>query len=147
MSFKKNYIRDKRSPKPKNDTISRVMSANKAKNTKPEMLLRSALWKAGLRGYRVHNKNLPGRPDISFTTKKIALFVNGCFWHRCPYCSYSLPKHNSNFWKDKFDKNIARDKRKVKELEDNGWRVITIWECKVNKNVTPYIKTVKAACK
>lgn len=80
------YSRDKRSPVPKNDTVSRVMSANRAKNSKPEVRLRKALWHAGLKGYRLHHKRIPGRPDISFVGKKLAIFVHGCFWHRCPKC-------------------------------------------------------------
>jgi DNA mismatch endonuclease (patch repair protein) len=121
------------------------MSANKAKDTKPEILLRSALWKANLRGYRLHDRNLPGRPDISFKSKKVAVFVNGCFWHRCPHCDYSLPKHNSNFWKDKFDKNVERDKRKENQLKAEGWKVITAWECKIIEDVTSIIKIIKTA--
>lgn len=95
---KKEYIRDKRSPKPKNAAVSKVMSANKAKNTKPEMLFRKALWAEGIRGYRCNYKNAPGRPDIAFPKKKIAIFVNGCFWHGCPYCKMPLPKNNTEFW-------------------------------------------------
>ncbi len=135
------YIRDKRSPVPKNETVSRVMSANRPKNTKPELLLRKALWQAGARGYRLHRPvrtasgsdrvlsfriphsafRLPHpaartsptvRPDISFVSKKIAIFVNGCYWHRCPKCNYPLPKTNTKFWQTKFETNIARDKRK-----------------------------------
>ena len=94
------YIRDKRSPLPKSEAVSRVMSANRAKNTKPEIILRKALWSADLRGYRLHPKNIPGRPDIAFTSKKLAIFVMGCFWHRCPKCGYPLPKNNQQFWKE-----------------------------------------------
>ena len=145
MPLKKEYIRDKRSPNPKSRTVSQVMSANKARDTKPEKLLRSALWKAHLRGYRLHNKNLPGRPDISFKSKKIAVFVNGCFWHLCPHCNYSLPKHNSKFWKDKFEKNVERDKRKENQLRAEGWKVITAWECKIMEDVMPIVKIIKTA--
>jgi DNA mismatch endonuclease (patch repair protein) len=112
---------------PKSETVSRVMSANAAKNSKPEMLLRQALWHAGLRGYRLHYKiKLPAftphstlrtphstvRPDISFVGKKLAIFVHGCFWHRCPKCNYPLPATNTEFWQAKFDRNVARDQRK-----------------------------------
>ncbi len=105
------------------------MSANRAKNTKPELLLRKALWQAGARGYRLHYKRVPGRPDISFVSKKVAIFVNGCYWHRCPKCSYPIPKTNSTFWQTKFENNVARDERKRKELRRHGWKVITVWEC------------------
>jgi DNA mismatch endonuclease, patch repair protein len=123
------YIRDKRSPTPKNETVSRVMSANRAKNTTPELTLRKALWASGLRGYRLHYKKIPGRPDITFVSKKTAIFVMGCFWHRCPNCNYPLPKANTAFWKDKFERNTARDARKKKDLKQLGWKVITVWEC------------------
>src|SRR5436189_740983 len=125
------YIRDKRSPVPKSEAVSRVMSANKAKDTKPELLLRKALWAAGHRGYRLHYKRVPGSPDISFVSKKIAIFVHGCFWHRCPKCNYPLPKTNRKFWKEKFDRNVARDERKKKELRRSGWKVLTVRECEI----------------
>ncbi|HVT83697.1 MAG TPA: very short patch repair endonuclease [Chitinophagaceae bacterium] len=128
-------MRDKRSPVPKNENVSRVMSANKAKDTKPEIILRKALWKAGLRGYRVNYKKLPGRPDIAFVSKKVAIFVHGCFWHRCPYCNYPLPKNNTRFWKEKFKKNVERDERKIKELQKLGWQVIVIWECELKGKI------------
>ncbi len=127
----KGYIRDKRSPSPSNEKVSKVMSRNKAKDTKPELILRKALWKNGVRGYRTHPKNIPGRPDICFLSKKIAIFVNGCFWHRCPHCAYKLPTHNQDFWKAKFERNTARDKEKTETLIRSGWKVITVWECKL----------------
>lgn len=111
------------------------MSANKAKDTRPEIALRKALWRSGMRGYRLHYKKIPGRPDISFVSKKVAIFVNGCFWHRCPKCAYTLPKNNTEFWKAKFERNIARDKQKRSDLEKLGWTVITVWECDINKHL------------
>ena len=142
------YSRDKRSPTPKNAAVSRVMSANRAKNSTPELTLRKALWKAGLRGYRLHRRIRTSgsppyqggvdafrgrggslssvRPDISYVGKKLAIFVHGCFWHRCPKCSYTLPKTNSAFWHAKFDRNVARDARKAEELRNIGWTVLTV---------------------
>jgi DNA mismatch endonuclease (patch repair protein) len=134
MANKEKYIRDKRSPNPLSENISKVMSANKAKNTRPELLLRRLFWKNGLRGYRIHPKDIPGRPDICFTTKKVAIFVNGCFWHRCPHCNYALPKHNSHFWQTKFKNNMDRDEKKISQLKDAHWKVITIWECELKKD-------------
>ena len=96
------YLRDGRAPIPKYNKISKVMSANKYKDTGPELILRKVMWKNGIRGYRLHWKKVPGRPDIAFPGKKIAIFVNGCFWHRCPHCNLSVPKTNSDFWKNKF---------------------------------------------
>ena len=133
--LKHSYSRDKRSPVPKSDVVSRVMSGNKAKDTKPEILLRKALWNIGLRGYRVHDRSLPGRPDIAFSKQKLAVFVNGCFWHRCPYCKYQLPKNNTEFWKDKFEKNVLRDRAKIDLLKKMGWKTLTIWECELKRDI------------
>jgi len=144
---KKEYVRDKRSPKPKNENVSRVMSANKAKNTKPEILLRQALWDNGLKGYRVNYKNVPGRPDIAFVSKKVAIFVNGCFWHRCPNCNLPMPKNNTEFWLKKFNANIERDKRKITDLENIGWKVITIWECQIKKDINLIVTILKSEIK
>ncbi|MDD5258354.1 MAG: very short patch repair endonuclease [bacterium] len=129
------YIRDGRAPIPKKEITSRIMSAIKAKNTKPELILRKALREAGLRGYRLHCKKVLGRPDICYLNKKIAIFVNGCYWHRCPYCNPSKPKTHIRFWSNKFRNNIERDKRKHKELKSLGWKVLTFWECQINKRV------------
>ncbi len=108
MGTKKKYCRDSRSPIPKSEQTSKTMSAIKAKNTKPELLLRKALWHSGVKGYRLHWKKVPGRPDIAFPGKKIAIFVNGCFWHRCPICNPSLPKTNISFWTDKFRVKVRK---------------------------------------
>lgn len=131
---KQTYLRDGRAPIPKSEAISKVMSANRGKNTKPEILLRKALWAAGLRGYRCNYKKVPGRPDIAFPEKKIAIFVHGCFWHRCPNCNLPLPKSNRAFWKLKFDKNVERDKKKTQGLKKEKWKVLIIWECQINSN-------------
>lgn len=113
------YLRDKRSPRPKSETVSRVMSANRAKDTRPEIALRKALWRAGGRGYRLHYKRVPGRPDIAFVSKRVAVFVNGCYWHHCPKCNYPLPKTNTAFWQAKFDLNTARDARNDSQFPIN----------------------------
>jgi DNA mismatch endonuclease, patch repair protein len=121
-------------PPASSKAVSHVMKANKHKNTKPELQIRKALWAAGIRGYRVNYKGLPGSPDICFTRWRLAVFINGCYWHRCPYCKPSMPKTNVEFWQKKFERNIARDKRKRKQLREMGWSVITIWECKLKKD-------------
>lgn len=139
----KTYLRDGRAPIPTNEITSRVMSNNKGKNTKPERSLRKALWNAGIKGYRLNWKKAPGRPDIAFPGKKIAIFVNGCFWHRCEKCYSNLPKTNTEFWLDKFTKNTARDERKSQELKSLGWTVITIWECDINKSLLTTVEMVK----
>ena len=141
--MKKTYIRDKRSPVPLNANVSRVMSSNKAKNTKPELRLRKALYADGVRGYRLNWKKVPGKPDIAFPGRKISIFINGCYWHRCPHCELPLPKTNTEFWKEKFEKNIKRDKKKEKELLDLGWTVLVFWECKINTNIKDCINKIK----
>lgn len=141
------YIRDKRSPVPKSEAVSRVMSANRAKNTKPEIQLRKALWHAGLKGYRLHYKPIPGRPDIAFVSKRVVIFVNGCYWHRCPTCNYKLPRTNPDFWQAKFERNVARDRRKVEDLEALSWKVITVWECDLKNDLEAVITTVINALK
>lgn len=117
------YKRDGRAPIPKKEVTSKVMSANKDRNTKPELKLRKALWEADLKGYRLHWKKAPGRPDICWPGKKVAVFVNGCYWHRCPHCNLPLPKSNTQWWKEKFNKNVSRDQLKICELEGEGWKV------------------------
>ena len=142
---KRTYLRDGRSPIPVFEITSKVMSANKGKNTSPELRLRKELWNQGLRGYRVQWNKAPGRPDIAFPGKKICIFVNGCFWHRCPYCNLSLPKSHTDFWKAKFEHNIIRDQKKKDGLENLGWRVMVFWECRINSDVNSCIDQIKNA--
>ncbi len=107
------------------------MALIRHKNTKPELRVRRFLHGAGLR-YRLHAKDLPGRPDLVFPARKIVVFVHGCFWHRHPdpECKLArLPKSRLDFWRPKLDENAARDCRNVLALEAAGWRVMIIWEC------------------
>lgn len=135
MAIKRTYIRDGRAPIPKKEVTSRVMSAIRAKDTKPELILRKALWKSGLRGYRLHWKKAPGRPDICFPGKKIAIFVHGCFWHKCPHCKPPLPKTHKAFWKNKFVANKERDRAKERVLKKEGWKVLVLWECQIDRGL------------
>lgn len=137
------YLRDGRAPIPAKVVTSKVMSANKAHSTKPELLLRKALHKNGVKGYRLNWKKAPGRPDIALPGKKIAIFVHGCFWHSCPICNLSMPKSNIEFWSQKFANNIHRDRIKREQLISMGWRVITIWECEIKKNVIDNVDNIK----
>lgn len=127
----RSYIRDGRAPVPKSEKVSRTMSAIRAKNTGPERVVREVLSRAGVRGYRLHWKCVAGRPDIAFPKRRVAVFVHGCFWHGCPYCKPKLPKTHRAFWKRKIETNKARDKRKVRELRRLGWRVVTVWACRL----------------
>lgn len=118
-------------PKPTFPHTSRVMRAVKGKDTSPELRLRKALWRAGARGYRLHVKRLPGSPDIVFRRAGLAVFVNGCFWHRCPHCPPSTPKNNVAYWQEKFARNVARDRRNHAALRALGWTPLVIWECEI----------------
>ncbi|MBC2698337.1 MAG: DNA mismatch endonuclease Vsr [ANME-2 cluster archaeon] len=137
------YIRDGRAPIPKLETTSKVMSANVPKDTKPELVLRKSLRQIGISGYRLHWKKASGRPDIAYPGRKIAIFVNGCFWHRCHHCNLPLPKSNTDFWLKKFEKNKERDAKKIHNLEEDGWKVIVLWECEIKKDVLGCAKRVK----
>lgn len=139
----RSFLRDGRAPIPKKLITSKVMSANKAKDTKPELLFRKALWAKGIKGYRLHWNKVPGRPDIAFPQKKVAVFVNGCFWHRCPNCKLPLPKSNSFFWLEKFNKNTERDMKKIKLLQEADWKVLVVWECQLANNLNQCVKKVK----
>ncbi|WP_223818153.1 very short patch repair endonuclease [Mucilaginibacter rubeus] len=139
----KPYLRDGRAPLPTNAFTSKVMRGNKAKDTMPELLLRQALYAEGLRGYRLNLRSVPGRPDIAFRKKKIAIFVHGCFWHRCPLCGPKLPKSNVSFWSQKFERNQQRDREKTEQLVEMGWQVLTIWECQLKINMKDVVRTIK----
>ncbi len=110
------------------------MKGNRARDTGPEIALRGALRRAGLGGYRLHWRKAPGRPDIAYPGRKVAVFVMGCFWHRCPTCKPVIPRTNSEFWARKFALNAERDARKTRELERAGWTVVTVWECEIRGN-------------
>ena len=112
--------------------VRKSMQGNKRANTKPELLMRQRLRDAGLTGYRLQWK-VPGHPDIAWPGKKVALFVNGCFWHRCPHCRPSAPKSHVEYWMVKLDRNVERDARNMQALRDAGWKVHVVWECQLKK--------------
>jgi DNA mismatch endonuclease (patch repair protein) len=141
------YIRDGRAPIPKKKITSVIMSRIRSKNTVPEVRLRKALWRAGVRGYRLHFNKIPGRPDICFPRNRAAIFVHGCYWHRCPKCDQSLPKSNKEFWAHKFKTNVKRDARKVIELKKMRWLVQTIWECQIRADVDKMVDRIKITLK
>lgn len=107
------------------------MTAIKGRNTKPELLVRRALFARGYR-FRIHCKYLPGNPDIVLKKYRTAVFVNGCFWHRHENCRYATtPASNAAFWQKKFRENVARDQRNYELLREMGWNVVIIWECQL----------------
>ncbi len=108
---------------------SQNMRKIKSKNTSPEILVRRALFSSGLR-YRIHNKKLPGKPDISVFKYKLIIEVKGCFWHRHKGCKYNTtPKSNTDYWLNKIDSNVKRDKRNKLNQEKMGFKIFDIWEC------------------
>jgi DNA mismatch endonuclease, patch repair protein len=112
-------------------TRSRMMSGIRAKDTKPELIVRSFLHRAGIR-FRLHVK-LPGKPDLLLPKFKTAVFVHGCFWHRHQGCRFATtPSTNRAFWQEKFRTNVSRDSDATKRLEALGWRVLIVWECQTN---------------
>lgn len=108
---------------------SAVMRRVKGENTKPEVRVRSKLHRRGYR-FRLHRKDLPGKPDIVLPGRKTVVFVHGCFWHGHPDCKHAdLPASNRAYWEKKIGRNVDRDARRRRELEDLGWRVLVVWEC------------------
>src|SRR5690606_41065684 len=109
---------------------SRMMAGIRGKNTKPELGIRRALFARGFR-YRLHSRNLPGKPDIVLPRYRAVVLIHGCYWHGHNCDLFRLPKSNRNFWLDKISGNRARDARKLKELRAAGWRVALVWECSI----------------
>lgn len=108
------------------------MSGIRGKDTQPEKLVRSFLHREGLR-FALHTK-LPGKPDLAFPKHGAVVFVHGCFWHRHPNCRYATtPASNSEFWRTKFDANVARDNDAAKRLRSSGWRVFVVWSCSITE--------------
>jgi DNA mismatch endonuclease (patch repair protein) len=113
---------------------SEVMSHIRSKDTKPELVVRSMLHRAGLR-YSLQRKDLPGRPDIVLQKYRAVVFVHGCFWHRHKGCRVATtPKSHKEYWLEKFAINVARDKRNIKCLENAGWKVMVVWGCEVMRD-------------
>jgi DNA mismatch endonuclease (patch repair protein) len=108
------------------------MSRIHAKNTKPELIVRKWLWHNGYR-YRLHKKDLPGKPDIVLQKYQVVIFINGCFWHRhnCKYAS--TPQTRKEFWEKKLNDNVKRDRQNIRKLRALNWRVLIIWECEIKK--------------
>ena len=116
------------------------MSRIKSRDTTPEMIVRRLLFSMGYR-YRVNAKKLPGKPDIVFTRKRKAIFVHGCFWHRHSGCRYTtMPKTNTDFWKNKFERTQERDKENCQSLKAISWDYLIIWECTVKESETNSLK-------
>jgi DNA mismatch endonuclease (patch repair protein) len=124
-------------------TRSEQMARIRGRNTRPEQLLRSALWRAGLR-YRLRHRLPVGRPDLVFPGAHVAVFVDGCFWHGCPE-HYVRPRSRQDFWAKKLRENVERDIRQTTELEEIGWRVVRIWEHEVFMKIDLIVQSVREA--
>lgn len=110
---------------------SEIMARVRSKDTKPELVVRKQFHAAGLR-YRLHHRGLPGRPDLAFPSRRIAVFVHGCFWHQHPHCPAAAPpKTRADFWREKLAANVRRDERVQEELRAVGWRPVVVWECEL----------------
>ncbi|MCK4708642.1 MAG: DNA mismatch endonuclease Vsr [Gammaproteobacteria bacterium] len=122
---------------------SKNMAAIKSKDTKPELIIRKALFAQGFR-YKLHDKKLPGKPDLVFPKYHAIIFIHGCFWHRHNNCHlFKWPKSRTDFWKKKINRNVEVDTRTYKQLKKEGWYILTIWECALKgKNKLPFNRMV-----
>ncbi|WP_205503509.1 very short patch repair endonuclease [Rufibacter psychrotolerans] len=141
---KKKYAAADAVPLTAQERVSRYMRGNKSRDTQPELLLRRALWQNGLRGYRIHWKHVPGKPDVCYPGRKLAIFLHGCFWHRCPHCLPAMPKTNLPFWTEKFTRNQQRDQQHRQKLKAAGWQVLVIWACQLHQDLAGCLLTIKA---
>ena len=128
---------DNRTKQQRSDCMSKI----KSKDTTIELLVRKELFRRGLR-YRINYKKLPGKPDIVFVSKRVVIFINGCFWHGHGCKLTKQPKTNSAFWIEKITKNKKRDTENLKKLKSLGWSVIVLWECKIKENFSLCVKRV-----
>ena len=124
---------------------SRRMSLVRGRDTRPELAVRRALWASGFR-YRLHDRSLPGTPDLVFRARKVAVFIHGCFWHRHDKCHLArLPKSRLDFWVPKLDSNKRRDKSNIARLRKLGWQVKVVWECQIKENAAGVNRSLEKA--
>ncbi len=126
------------------ETRSKMMSGIRGKNTKPELQIRSQLHKLGFR-YRLHDDQLPGKPDITLKKYHAVIFVHGCFWHRHGCHLFKWPETRSEFWKKKINRNHEKDMKVLQSLRSSGWRVCVVWECAIkgtDKNIQVIAKSI-----
>ncbi|QSQ13897.1 very short patch repair endonuclease [Myxococcus landrumensis] len=122
---------------------SEQMSRIRSRDTSPERILRSALWRAGLR-FRLHARTPHGRPDVVFPGPRVAVFIDGCFWHGCPE-HYVRPRTRNNFWSSKLRGNVERDRRQTLLLEETGWRVFRFWEHEIFESREELVECIRQA--
>jgi len=124
-----------------NEQRSYNMSQIRSKDTKPELVIRKLLFEKGMKGYRIHY-NLPGKPDIVFVGKKVVIFVDGCYWHKCPVC-FIEPQTRRDFWMKKINGNVKRDNKVNELLKNEGWHVLRFWEHEVRNNPNKVVDNIK----
>lgn len=130
------------------DTLTKAerserMALVRAKDTRPEIQIRRIVYSLGFR-YRLHVSALPGKPDLVFSRRRKVIFVHGCFWHRHPRCALArLPKSKRAFWIPKLTENRSRDLRTARRLRNRGWKILTLWECQVKKDVGQIEKKIR----
>lgn len=122
-----------------------MMAGIRGKNTKPEMIIRTGLHRRGFR-FLVHDKRLPGKPDLVFPKWRSAIFVNGCFWHGHECHLFKLPSTRTEFWRDKISANKRRDQTTLVDIEAMGWRALSVWECEIKNRPKEEIETVLSRC-
>ena len=127
------------------DVRSRMMAGIRGKNTRPEMEIRSVLHRLGFR-FRLHRKNMPGKPDLVFPKHRAVIFVHGCFWHGHDCHLFKWPKNRGDFWRQKINSNIERDHKNLLALRDDGWRVATIWECALKGRTRLSMEAIAGRC-
>lgn len=114
---------------------SEIMKRIKSSNTSIEIKIRKELWRNGVRGWRLHPKDILGKPDLVFRSKRLAVFIDGCFWHGCPICD-RIPKSGDTYWQNKISRNMARDINNSEHLHDLGWIVMRFWEHEISKDIS-----------
>lgn len=124
---------------------SKMMSAIKGKNTKPELIIRSGLHARGFR-YKLHDSRIPGKPDMVFPKYRAVIFVNGCFWHMHECHLFKLPSTRQVFWQKKLERNRERDQEKYNECIERGWRVLIVWECGLRGKQRLSVQTILDTC-
>lgn len=121
---------DKLAPERRSENMRRI----RGKDTAPELAIRKLCWELGFTGYRIHRKDLPGKPDLAWIGRRLAVFVHGCFWHGHD-CAEGIrkPKSNRDYWIPKIERNQQRDAENIAALRADGWNVLVIWECEINE--------------
>ena len=127
------------SPRPSSHVVSHVMRANKSSGTKPELTLARRLHRG------LSRSSLPGSPDLVYRKEKVAVFVQGCWWHRCPRENFPLPRTHKSYWSRKFERNVERDRTNRLELESAGWQVLEVWEHEIKEDLDAAARKVRTA--